>query len=102
MSAPGSRLAVPASHCLCKEALGVSQLGGGATSARRSPLPVILTLLRSDRRCLPSGAAQVSSFSPMERVLLAWFRANGRDLPWRRTHDPYAILDSEVMLQQSL
>jgi len=38
----------------------------------------------------------------MERVLLAWFRANGRDLPWRRTHDPYAILDSEVMLQQTL
>ena len=33
--------------------------------------------------------------------LLAWFRANGRDLPWRRTRDPYAILVSEVMLQQT-
>jgi A/G-specific adenine glycosylase len=33
--------------------------------------------------------------------LLAWFRANGRELPWRRTHDPYAILVSEVMLQQT-
>jgi A/G-specific adenine glycosylase len=33
--------------------------------------------------------------------LTAWFGANGRDLPWRRTHDPYAILVSEVMLQQT-
>ena len=37
----------------------------------------------------------------MEPLLLAWFRASGRDLPWRRTHDPYAILVSEVMLQQT-
>ena len=37
----------------------------------------------------------------MEAQLLAWFRANGRDLPWRRTRDPYAILVSEVMLQQT-
>jgi A/G-specific adenine glycosylase len=33
--------------------------------------------------------------------LLAWFEENGRDLPWRRTRDPYAILVSEVMLQQT-
>jgi A/G-specific adenine glycosylase len=33
--------------------------------------------------------------------LLTWFAANGRDLPWRRTRDPYAILVSEVMLQQT-
>ena len=32
---------------------------------------------------------------------MAWFRENGRDLPWRRTRDPYAILVSEVMLQQT-
>lgn len=37
----------------------------------------------------------------MEKDLLAWFAANGRDLPWRRTRDPYAILVSEVMLQQT-
>ena len=37
----------------------------------------------------------------MEAALLAWFAANGRDLPWRRTRDPYAILVSEVMLQQT-
>jgi A/G-specific adenine glycosylase len=37
----------------------------------------------------------------VRELLLAWFRENGRDLPWRRTRDPYAILVSEVMLQQT-
>jgi A/G-specific adenine glycosylase len=35
------------------------------------------------------------------RRLLAWFRDAHRDLPWRRTHDPYAIWVSEIMLQQT-
>jgi len=35
------------------------------------------------------------------RRLLAWYHVNGRDLPWRRTDDPYHILVSEVMLQQT-
>jgi A/G-specific adenine glycosylase len=35
------------------------------------------------------------------RALLRWFRRHGRDLPWRRTRDPYAILVSEFMLQQT-
>lgn len=34
-------------------------------------------------------------------ALVAWFAKEGRDYPWRRTHDPYAILVSEVMLQQT-
>ncbi|MCA9384697.1 MAG: A/G-specific adenine glycosylase [Candidatus Magasanikbacteria bacterium] len=33
--------------------------------------------------------------------LLSWYRRNGRDLPWRHTRDPYRILLSEVMLQQT-
>jgi A/G-specific adenine glycosylase len=37
----------------------------------------------------------------VEKALLAWFDEHGRDLPWRRTRDPYAILVSEVMLQQT-
>jgi A/G-specific adenine glycosylase len=37
----------------------------------------------------------------VEQALLAWFDAHGADLPWRRTRDPYAILVSEVMLQQT-
>ncbi len=35
------------------------------------------------------------------RRILAWFRRNARDLPWRRTRDPYAIWVSEIMLQQT-
>ncbi len=34
-------------------------------------------------------------------TLLTWYKTHGRDLPWRRTHDPYKILISEVMLQQT-
>ena len=34
-------------------------------------------------------------------TLLRWYAAEGRDLPWRRTRDPYRILVSEVMLQQT-
>lgn len=36
-----------------------------------------------------------------QRALLDWYRQKGRDLPWRRTGDPYAIWVSEVMLQQT-
>jgi A/G-specific adenine glycosylase len=35
------------------------------------------------------------------RILLRWYDRNGRDLPWRRTDDPYHILVSEIMLQQT-
>src|SRR3954468_4844327 len=38
---------------------------------------------------------------PVEAALLEWFAVHGRELPWRRTRDPYAILVSEVMLQQT-
>ena len=37
----------------------------------------------------------------MELRLLAWFSDHGRDLPWRATRDPYCVLVSEVMLQQT-
>jgi len=43
--------------------------------------------------------AEVLAF--FQRELLAWYEAEGRDLPWRRTEDPYAILVSEIMLQQT-
>jgi A/G-specific adenine glycosylase len=38
---------------------------------------------------------------PTGAELLRWFQRSRRDLPWRRTQDPYAILVSEVMLQQT-
>jgi A/G-specific adenine glycosylase len=36
----------------------------------------------------------------IQTALIAWYAANARDLPWRRTRDPYAVLVSEIMLQQ--
>jgi len=37
----------------------------------------------------------------LRRRVLAWYRRSGRDLPWRQTRDPYRVLVSEVMLQQT-
>ena len=39
--------------------------------------------------------------SKIQIQLLRWFKKNGRDLPWRKTQDPYAIWVSEIMLQQT-
>ena len=39
--------------------------------------------------------------SDFANTLLTWFRENGRELPWRETHDPYAIWLSEIILQQT-
>jgi A/G-specific adenine glycosylase len=39
--------------------------------------------------------------TPLSPDLLTWYRAGHRDLPWRRTRDPYAIWVSEIMLQQT-
>ena len=57
----------------------------------------------------PSSAARPPSFelpSParlrtLRTAILSWYAANARELPWRRTTDPYAVLVSEVMLQQT-
>lgn len=40
-------------------------------------------------------------YTEFRRQLLRWFRRHGRDLPWRRTRDPYRVLVSEFMLQQT-
>src|SRR3989338_8765590 len=37
----------------------------------------------------------------LQKRLLAWYQNNKRDLPWRKTRDPYRILVSEIMLQQT-
>ena len=47
------------------------------------------------RRALPAHA------QAFRRRLLAWYGRNQRPLPWRKTRDPYAILVSEIMLQQT-
>ncbi len=47
------------------------------------------------------GAFPVRAGSPADALLASWFAEQGRDLPWRHTRDPYAVLVSEVMLQQT-
>ncbi|MFI5048263.1 MAG: A/G-specific adenine glycosylase [Gaiellales bacterium] len=42
-----------------------------------------------------------ASVETTQDAILAWYGQSKRDLPWRHTHDPYAILVSEMMLQQT-
>jgi len=42
-----------------------------------------------------------TSPATLRRLVLSWYRSSGRGLPWRRTRDPYRVLVSEVMLQQT-
>lgn len=49
----------------------------------------------------PGRIAHPATVRALQRRLMAWYSHHGRDLPWRRTRDPYAILVSEVMLQQT-
>jgi len=56
------------------------------------------------KRDPPPGAEGIFSSQEATSIrarLVKWYRAHGRDLPWRRTHDPYAIMVSEFMLQQT-
>ena len=48
-----------------------------------------------------SSAALSIATGNFRRALSLWFEKHGRDLPWRRTRDPYAVLVSELMLQQT-
>ncbi len=52
-------------------------------------------MAKRSRPRVPAAASEVS------RKLRRWFRRHGRDLPWRRTRDPYHVLVSELMLQQT-
>ena len=53
------------------------------------------------RQTAPDVAVPPDHAARFRRRLHAWYRANARDLPWRRTRDPYRILVSELMLQQT-
>jgi A/G-specific adenine glycosylase len=59
-------------------------------------MPVSKTPKKPARPLPPSAERQ-----RFRRRLLAWYRRHGRDLPWRKTTDPYHILVSEIMLQQT-
>ena len=47
------------------------------------------------------GEPTMPGVPPFARAVLDWYAAHARDLPWRRTTDPWAVLVSEVMLQQT-
>lgn len=53
------------------------------------------------RKKPPLRPAIRGSAKKFPQTLQRWFRSHGRDLPWRRTSDPYAVLVSEFMLQQT-
>jgi len=51
---------------------------------------------------MPAAASGLARYvRRVEHLLLTWFREHGHDFPWRRVRDPYAILVSEVMAQQT-
>ena len=50
---------------------------------------------------MPRTAPSLKNARAIAHALESWFAANARDYPWRRTVDPYAILVSEMMLQQT-
>lgn len=54
--------------------------------------------IRSVSISMPPFEEKLSS---IRSGLIAWFQKHGRDLPWRRTRDPYRILVAEIMLQQT-
>lgn len=57
--------------------------------------------LKTVKKRQKGTALPATAIADFRRALLAWYDANRRDLPWRRTSDPYAIWVSEVMLQQT-
>jgi A/G-specific adenine glycosylase len=52
-------------------------------------------------RQTPNSELRTPKLKRLVSLLLSWFTRNARDLPWRRTRDPYAIWVSEIMLQQT-
>src|SRR5262249_14946133 len=75
---------------------------------RRKPDTTWSELYEMPQRTKSTARARKSSPLPLppdrrrfRQKLLAWYRRHGRDLPWRKTDDPYHILVSEIMLQQT-
>ncbi len=66
-----------------------------------SNLPFAFSEFRVFRGHIEIAAPKVMKNKKLVSLLLDWFTANARDLPWRRTRDPYAIWVSEIMLQQT-
>src|SRR5256885_5461979 len=50
---------------------------------------------------MESRTVHIRRLPQLRRSLLSWYDDNQRDLPWRKTRDPYRIWVSEIMLQQT-
>src|SRR3989442_1387276 len=78
----------------CSERGASRVQGGGGSAARRCPLKTLSSV--------PPSSWQITLAAMWTRGLAPWYAARGRhDLPWRQTRDPWAVLVSEVMLQQT-
>jgi A/G-specific adenine glycosylase len=53
------------------------------------------------KESMPRDPDRAEEIRKIRAPLLRWYDANRRDLPWRRTRDPFAIWISEAMLQQT-
>ena len=71
---------------------------GSATKGPASKRPATKRARRTGVAAPKLDSTALKSFGTKLR---AWYRRNARDLPWRKTRDPYAILVSELMLQQT-
>lgn len=60
------------------------------------PIPLLTSIMEENR----AVASEISD-ADIAALLLDWYARQGRDLPWRRTRDPYRIWISEVILQQT-
>jgi A/G-specific adenine glycosylase len=56
---------------------------------------------RESGMCISGQQFSAAQKQSMRRRLLAWYAKNARDLPWRRSRDPYRVWVSEIMLQQT-
>ena len=74
---------------------GRSRRAAARLAPQRNPAAPSAPTCRASPRLSPARLAA------LHEKLLGWYATNGRDLPWRHTVDPYAILLSEVMLQQT-
>jgi len=107
---------MPRGHLTAEQGRRLNSQTPGAV-ARQAPHPALFGMppfrvarvVRKDALARGTGRQRVRygrlvrdpSSAPLETALLAWYARTRRDLPWRRTRDPYAILVSEVMLQQT-
>jgi len=83
-----------ADSCAVEQARFALVAGLGVNLHWRQPI-IVATVKKPSPLPLPTRRQW------FRRRLLDWYRKNGRDLPWRNTRDPYHILVSEVMLQQT-